>query len=129
MCSLSVAHHTDDSVTNKKISEAFSAWNSINTYVTNGLKAKPELFVPAVLKFFEQFEKARNVSENAVSLAMHTFNEPYTGARVSKKQRYSNVKKKQVSRKNTAVEKRNCGPLLNVNSTPEHGYAICISET
>ncbi|XP_034252118.1 uncharacterized protein LOC117651824 [Thrips palmi] len=74
---------------NEKLSKALALWDSVNRYVVNRLKEKPELFAPAVLKFCKGFESAKNISESLLLSSLSNFNKTYS----YKNKRYIIVKK------------------------------------
>lgn len=108
--------------------KAKELWKSIHDYVSNGLDEKPDTFVAAVQKFGKQFMKCKDLSENAVLSAMHTFNNNDSfGLQAVKQGRYINVNKAAtVRRKYARMGGRKCtqqGKPPKSAFTSEHGYS------
>ncbi|KAJ1518955.1 hypothetical protein ONE63_011443 [Megalurothrips usitatus] len=118
---------TSESSLNEAQARAFKVWESINLFISNGLKEKPDVFVSAVEKFGSQFNKGRALSENSVLSAMHTFSINSFGAKASKRGRYIKVNNAaMIRRKYASLGGRKCtqqGRPAKAAFTAEHGYS------
>lgn len=102
-------------------------WRDINEKITSGLTNRSEVYIPAVEKFGQHFNRLISVSENAVLSALHEFGQiNFSMSTRVRKGRYVKVNQKSVQRRKTAVGGRKCAPQGRpraAHSTAEHGYA------
>ncbi|KAK3916869.1 Hemoglobin subunit beta [Frankliniella fusca] len=119
----STEHYTDE-----ERERLLALWDSINVYITNGLKERPEVFGSAVEKFASQFNKAKALSENVVLSAMHTFPINSFGSKAMRKGKYIKVNTAAcIRRKYAAMAGRKCtqqGRPPKAAFTKEHGYTV-----
>lgn len=84
------------------------------------------MYIPAVLKFSQHFNRLHGVSENALLSALHEFGQIDFSMRTRvRKGRYVKVNQKSVQRRKTAIGGRKCAPQGRpraTHSTTEHGY-------
>ena len=119
-----------DLVDEEKRAAAIDAWKSVHDSVLQGLQTRPEVFLSAVEKFTQHFNRVKTLSENALLSAMHTFakcDAPLRQKACIRKGRYTNVNNESVRRRKNKVGGRKVAPQgrpPKSKFTAEHGYSV-----
>ncbi|XP_026286606.2 uncharacterized protein LOC113212209 [Frankliniella occidentalis] len=125
--SSSVTSESTEPYSEEEKERLLALWESINLYISNGLKERPEVFGSAVDRFASQFNKAKALSENVVLSALHTFPINSFGSKAMRKGKYIKVNTAAyIRRKYAAMSGRKCtqqGRPPKAAFTKEHGYS------